>query len=169
MDVIRQRGRRSARTLVVAVMHNPEKHGFLPVPMRVELLKTACRGLNNVRVIAHGGLLIDCAHEVGAKAVIRGLRPLGDFESEYQMAQVNKRLGGVETLLMTTSDDCAQHILKHRSAGGGLRRGHFADGAGGHGAADSWRRSPKNKAEITRCLEHRIWKMNADIADGIRT
>ena len=90
MDVIRQRGRRSARTLVVAVMHNPEKHGFLPVPMRVELLKTACRGLNNVRVIAHGGLLIDCAHEVGAKAVIRGLRPLGDFESEYQMAQVNK-------------------------------------------------------------------------------
>ena len=91
-------------------------------PMRVELLKTACRGLNNVRVIAHGGLLIDCAHEVGAKAVIRGLRPLGDFESEYQMAQVNKRLGGVETLLMTTSDDCASissSIVRQVAAFGG--------------------------------------------------
>lgn len=70
MDVIR-RAAALCPELVVAVMHNPEKHGFLPVPMRVELLKTACRGLNNVRVIAHGGLLIDCAHEVGAKAVIR--------------------------------------------------------------------------------------------------
>lgn len=104
-------------------MHNPEKHGFLPVPMRVELLKTACRGLNNVRVIAHGGLLIDCAHEVGAKAVIR--RPGGlwaTLKCEYQMAQVNKRLGGVETLLMTTSDDCASissSIVRQVAAFGG--------------------------------------------------
>lgn len=52
MDVIR-RAAALCPELVVAVMHNPEKHGFLPVPMRVELLKTACRGLNNVRVIAH--------------------------------------------------------------------------------------------------------------------
>ena len=65
MDVIR-RAAALCPELVVAVMHNPEKHGFLPVPMRVELLETACRGLHNVRVIAHGGLLIDCAHEVGA-------------------------------------------------------------------------------------------------------
>lgn len=168
MDVIR-RAAALCPELVVAVMHNPEKHGFLPVPMRVELLKTACRGLNNVRVIAHGGLLIDCAHEVGAKAVIRGLRPLGDFESEYQMAQVNKRLGGVETLLMTTSDDCSEHILKHRSAGGRPSAGTFRRWCRRARRSRFWRRSPKNKAEITRCLEHRIWKMNADIADGIRT
>ena len=67
-------------------------------------------------------ILVDCAHEVGAKAVIRGLRPLGDFESEYQMAQVNKRLGGVETLLMTTSDDCASissSIVRQVAAFGG--------------------------------------------------
>lgn len=88
MDVIRRTAALCSQ-LVVAVMHNPEKHGFLSVPMRVELLETACRELPNVRVIAHGGLLVDCAHEVGAQAVIRGLRPLGDFESEYQMAQVN--------------------------------------------------------------------------------
>ncbi|MFQ9807606.1 MAG: pantetheine-phosphate adenylyltransferase [Christensenellales bacterium] len=167
MDVIR-RAAALCPELVVAVMHNPEKHGFLPVPMRVELLKTACRGLNNVRVIAHGGLLIDCAHEVGAKAVIRGLRPLGDFESEYQMAQVNKRLGGVETLLMTTSDDCASissSIVRQVAAFGGDISPMVPEGT----AQQILAALSQNKAEITRCLEHRIWKMNADIADGIRT
>ena len=121
MDVIRRTAALCSQ-LVVAVMHNPEKHGFLSVPMRVELLETACRGLPNVRVIAHGGLLVDRAHEVGAQAVIRGLRPLGDFESEYQMAQVNRKLGGVETLLITTSDDCASissSIVRQVAAFGG--------------------------------------------------
>ena len=117
-----ERASRLFDRLIVAVMHNPEKHGFLSVPMRVELLETACRELPNVRVIAHGGLLVDCAHEVGAQAVIRGLRPLGDFESEYQMAQVNRKLGGVETLLITTSDDCASissSIVRQVAAFGG--------------------------------------------------
>ena len=121
MDVIRRTAALCSQ-LVVAVMHNPEKHGFLSVPMRVELLETACRELPNVRVIAHGGLLVDCAHEVGAQAVIRGLRPLGDFESEYQMAQGNRKLGGVETLLITTSDDCASissSIVRQVAAFGG--------------------------------------------------
>ena len=102
MDVIRRTAALCSQ-LVVAVMHNPEKHGFLSVPMRVELL-------------------VDCAHEVGAQAVIRGLRPLGDFESEYQMAQVNRKLGGVETLLITTSDDCASissSIVRQVAAFGG--------------------------------------------------
>lgn len=58
MDVIRRTAALCSQ-LVVAVMHNPEKHGFLSVPMRVELLETACRELPNVRVIAHGGLLVD--------------------------------------------------------------------------------------------------------------
>ena len=110
MDVIRRTAALCSQ-LVVAVMHNPEKHGFLSVPMRVELLETACRELPNVRVIAHG-----------AQAVIRGLRPLGDFESEYQMAQVNRKLGGVETLLITTSDDCASissSIVRQVAAFGG--------------------------------------------------
>ena len=59
------------------------------------------------------------------------------------MAQVNKRLGGVETLLMTTSDDCASissSIVRQVAAFGG---DNFADGAGGHGAADSGGALPK--------------------------
>lgn len=103
MDII-SRAAGICDELVVAVMHNPDKRGALDVDMRVCLLEKACAGLPNVRVIAHGGLLIECAREVGASAVVRGVRPLGDFETEYQMAQVNRMLGGVETLLMTTSE-----------------------------------------------------------------
>ena len=121
MDIIR-RAARLCDTLIVAVMHNPEKAGALPVQKRVALLERACEGLSNVRVMAHGGLLIDCAAQVGAQAVVRGLRPLGDFESEYQMATINRRLGGVETLLMTTSEDVAgvsSSIVRQIAAFGG--------------------------------------------------
>lgn len=106
MDII-SRASRLCETLVVAVMHNPEKRGAMAVGDRVRVLQKACGGIPHVRVIAHGGLLIDCAREVGADAVVRGVRPLGDFESEFQMAWVNRRLGGVETLLLTTSEDVA--------------------------------------------------------------
>lgn len=121
MDVI-ARAAGLCGELVVAVMHNPEKRGALDVPMRLRLLETACRELRNVRVIAHSGLLVDCAHEVGASAVVRGLRPLGDFETEYQMARVNRMLGGVETLFLTTSDRCASissSIVRQVAAFGG--------------------------------------------------
>ena len=102
MDII-ARASRLCDTLVVAVMHNPDKRGAMDVQTRMQALMLACAGIPNVRVIAHGGLLVDCARENGADAVIRGVRPLGDFETEDQMAQVNRALGGVETLLMTTS------------------------------------------------------------------
>jgi len=57
--------------LIVAVMHNPDKRGAMAVADRVRLLEKACAGLGNVRVIAHGGLLVDCARENGVKAVVR--------------------------------------------------------------------------------------------------
>ncbi len=121
MDII-ARASRLCQTLVVAVMHNPEKRGAMEVADRVRILEKACEGLDNVRVIAHGGLLVDCAHEVGADAAVRGVRPLGDFEAEFQMARVNRRLGGVETLLLTTSEDVASissSIVRQVAAFGG--------------------------------------------------
>jgi len=102
MDVI-TRAARLCDTLVVAVMHNPDKRGAMDVEARVAALTAACAHIPNVRVVRHGGLLIECAKEQQADAVIRGVRPLGDFESEFQMAQVNRALGGVETLMITTS------------------------------------------------------------------
>lgn len=121
MDIIR-RAAALCDELIVAVMHNPDKRGAFPVMERIRLLEIACAGLSNVRVIAHSGLLVQCAVENGVKAVVRGVRPLGDFDSEYQMAQVNRMLGGVETLMMTTSEDCASissSIVRQIAAFGG--------------------------------------------------
>lgn len=102
MDII-TRASKLCGELVVAVMHNPDKRGAMDVCDRVRALTLASAHLDNVRVIQHSGLLIECARDVQADAVIRGVRPLGDFDSEYQMAQINRALGGVETLMMTTS------------------------------------------------------------------
>jgi len=121
MDIIRRAAALSDE-LIVAVMHNPDKRGAFPVGERVKLLEIACKDIENVRVIAHGGLLVACAAENGVDAVVRGVRPLGDFDSEYQMAQVNRMLGGVETLMMTTSEDCASissSIVRQIAAFGG--------------------------------------------------
>ena len=121
MDIIR-RAARLCDTLVVAVMHNPDKRGAMDVQTRVQALLLACADIPNVRVIAHGGLLVECARETGADAVIRGVRPLGDFDTEFQMAQVNRALGGVETLLMTTSPAYASissSIVRQIAAFGG--------------------------------------------------
>ena len=106
MDII-ERTARLCDELIVAVMHNPDKRGAFPAKERIRLLEKACAHLENVRVIAHGGLLVDCAREQEVSCVVRGVRPLGDFESEYQMAQVNRMLGGVETLMMPTSEQLA--------------------------------------------------------------
>ena len=106
MDII-TRAAGLCDTLVVAVMHNPDKRGAMDVTERVRALELATAHLPNVRVIRHSGLLIECARDVRADAVIRGVRPLGDFDSEYQMAQINRALGGVETLMMTTSPEYA--------------------------------------------------------------
>ena len=121
LDIIR-RASALCDELIVAVMHNPDKRGALDVPTRVRVLETACAPYPNVRVVAHGGLLIECARACGVTAVIRGVRPLGDFEAEYQMAQVNRMLGGVETLLMATSEELASissSIVRQIAAFGG--------------------------------------------------
>ena len=121
VDVI-ERAAALCDTLVVAVMINPEKPGVIGRQERAALLRKACAHIANVRVIVHEGLLIDCARENGAEAVVRGLRPLGDFESEYQMARINRMLGGIETLMLTTSEDCAgisSSIVRQIAAFGG--------------------------------------------------
>ncbi len=106
MDIIR-RAAKLCDTLVVAVMVNPAKPGKISREARVSLLEKCCRGIGNVQIVRHDGLLADCAKKVGAQAVVRGLRPIGDFESEFEMASVNRMIGGVETILLVTSPDVA--------------------------------------------------------------
>ena len=94
-------------TLYVAVMVNPEKRGAIERGERVRLLEMACRHLANVRIIEHSGLLVDCARDLEADAVIRGLRGVADYEQEAQMAATNRLLGGVETLMLASRGEYA--------------------------------------------------------------
>lgn len=78
--------------LVVAVYDRPAKDLMFTVEERVSLAKEALEDLPNVRVMPYGGLTVEFAREVGAEAIVRGLRAISDFELEYQMALTNREL-----------------------------------------------------------------------------
>ena len=103
MDIIR-RAAAIFDEVVVAVLHNPAKTGRFPVGKRLELLQKACEGIANVRLDSFDGLLVDYMRAQGASVVVRGLRTAQDFESEFQMAQLNRTMApGVETLFLPAS------------------------------------------------------------------
>ncbi|HIQ71196.1 MAG TPA: pantetheine-phosphate adenylyltransferase [Candidatus Onthenecus intestinigallinarum] len=107
LDII-ERAARLYDDVVVAVLHNPKKQGAFPVQTRLALIERACAHLPNVRAEFFEGLLVDYARQVGASVVLRGLRAVSDFEYEFQMAQMNRRLcPGVETLFMMTRPEHA--------------------------------------------------------------
>lgn len=106
MDIIR-RAAKLCDTLIVAVMINPTKPGSLSREERVSMLTRCCGDIENVIIVRHDGLLVECAKQYGARAVVRGLRPIGDFESEFEMASVNRMIGDVETILLITSQEVA--------------------------------------------------------------
>ena len=88
----------------VAVLRNPDKRGLFTVEKRLEMLKKTCAFLENVEVDSFDGLLVDYMRKIGARTVIRGLRAVTDFESEFQMAQINHQIAPeVETLFLMTS------------------------------------------------------------------
>jgi pantetheine-phosphate adenylyltransferase len=89
--------------LVVAVLVNPGKAGLFPVEERMELLRDAVADLPNVRVDSFEGLLVDYCRDHGIPVIVKGLRAVGDFEYELQMAQMNRELAGVETLFVPTA------------------------------------------------------------------
>src|SRR3972149_6046107 len=102
LDVI-ERAAQRLDALVVGVLDNPAKQPLVSGEGRVGLLKEATHDLANVEVEAFSGLLVEYATRRGIGVVVKGLRAITDFEFEIQMAQMNHRLAGVETLFMTTS------------------------------------------------------------------
>lgn len=90
-------------SVIVGVLENPAKQPLFAVAQRVAMLEEACSGLANVTVSAFSGLLVDFARERGPAVIVKGLRAVSDYEAEIQMAQMNHRLGGVETLFMPTN------------------------------------------------------------------
>lgn len=103
LDII-ERGSKTFEKLVVGVLVNVDKKGLFDIDERVGFIKLATKHLKNVEVVSFKGLLVDCIKENDAKVILKGLRAVSDFEYEFQMALMNKKLDPeVETLFMMTS------------------------------------------------------------------
>jgi pantetheine-phosphate adenylyltransferase len=100
VDLI-QRGSKLFDHLTVAILVNPVKNPLFTVEERVEMLEEVTAPLGNVSVATFDGLMVAFAREVGASAVLRGIRAISDYEHEFQMALMNRRLApDVETVFL---------------------------------------------------------------------
>ncbi|HEY7107304.1 MAG TPA: pantetheine-phosphate adenylyltransferase [Acidimicrobiia bacterium] len=105
LDII-ERTARHFDEVIVAVTRNPQKaDSRFNLEDRQEMLKEALQGIANVRIDTLKGLVVDFARDHGATAIVKGLRAVSDFEYELQMAQMNKRLSGVDTFFIPTGPD----------------------------------------------------------------
>lgn len=89
--------------LVVATGTNPSKSRLFDPDDRLEMLREACADLPNVTVMGFSGLIVDFCREIGAQAIVKGLRGGNDYEYELPMAQMNSHLTGVETVFVPTN------------------------------------------------------------------
>jgi pantetheine-phosphate adenylyltransferase len=102
LDII-GRASETFESVIIGALENPSKQPMFSLEERVAMLKEACSGMPNVTVVSFRGLLVDFAKSQGDAAIVKGLRAVSDYEYEIQMAQMNHRLAGVETLFMPTS------------------------------------------------------------------
>jgi pantetheine-phosphate adenylyltransferase len=91
--------------VTVAVGGNPSKAGLFSADERVEMMREVTKDLADVRVETFTGLLVEFCRARGIQAIVKGLRAVGDFDYELQMAQMNLRLTGVETVFVPTSPE----------------------------------------------------------------
>ena len=91
--------------VVVAVLVNKSKRSLFTVEERIGMLEEVTAPFGGVRVDSFHGLLVDYCREHDIRAIVKGLRAVTDFDYELQMAQMNQRLSGVDTLFMSTSPE----------------------------------------------------------------
>jgi pantetheine-phosphate adenylyltransferase len=96
--------------IVVAVLYNPAKQGTFAIEERLSLLEASLADVPNVRVEAFADrLLVDVCHDLGASAIVKGLRGGTDFAYELPMARMNKHLTGIETVFLP-GDPGFEHV-----------------------------------------------------------
>ncbi len=109
--------------IIVAVADNPGKHPLFDLTERVEMVKIVTQDYSRVEVVSFDGLLVTYVKQRGAHSVIRGLRAISDFEYEFQMALVNRKLDSeVETVFLMPSEEYAyltSSIIKEVATLGG--------------------------------------------------
>ena len=105
LDVL-YRASRLFDEVIFAVANNQSKQVLFSVSERVKLMGLSCQHIPNVRVASFNGLLVDFARKSEAKAVVRGLRAVSDFEFEFQTALMNRSLEpGLEALFLMPSEE----------------------------------------------------------------
>ena len=92
--------------VVLAIADNPEKSPLFSLEERIELARTVLKSSDNIAVVGFSGLLIDFARECKAGVILRGLRAVSDFEYEFQLASMNRKLDSeIETVFLTPSEN----------------------------------------------------------------
>ena len=92
--------------VILAIAHNPEKSPLFSLEQRIELAKGVLTQSDNEEVTGFSGLLIDFARQCNANVVLRGLRAVSDFEYEFQLASMNRKLDcNIETVFLTPSEN----------------------------------------------------------------
>jgi pantetheine-phosphate adenylyltransferase len=130
MDII-ERAAALVGKLVVGIYENPTKQPLFPLEQRVSLVEEVVAGLSNVRVKAFKGLTVDFIRQVGGKVMVRGLRANSDFEREFEMALMNRKLApDIELLCLMTSSQyqfLSSSLIKEVAKLGGCLEGMVPD------------------------------------------
>jgi len=130
LDLI-ERGSKIFEELIVAILRNSEKDPLFTLPERLEMLRSMVRHCPNVRVDSFDGLLVDYAMKNNAKAVLRGIRAISDYEYELQMALMNRKLQPqMETVFMASGETysyLSSRLVKEIFRLGGSVRGLVPD------------------------------------------
>ena len=132
--------------VVVAVAPNPAKHPLFNLSERLEMVALVMKDLGQVEVTTFEGLLVDYVERTGAHAIIRGLRAISDFEHEFQMALINRKLAKhVETVFLMPSEEfsyLSSTIIKDVAHHGGCLTEFL-------------------HPEVARRLQERIWSLKS--------
>ncbi len=109
-------------SVFIAAFDSAKKTALFGLDEREDMLREATQGMQNVSVLSFDSLVVDVARQVGACALVRGLRAVSDFEAELQMAQMNRHLAGVDTVFIPTSSSSsflASRLIREAARYGG--------------------------------------------------
>lgn len=102
IDIVK-RGKQLFDKIIVAILHNPNKKSLFTVDERMEMLQESMKNVPGLEFDIFDGLLVDYAKKRGAQAILRGMRAVSDFEYEFQLALMNRKLNrDVQTVFLMT-------------------------------------------------------------------
>lgn len=91
--------------LVIAIGVNDTKKTYFPLEKRIEMIQQLYKSDTRISVVSYNSLTVDFAEEIGASCIVRGIRTINDFEYEKTIADMNRTLAGVETIVLFTEPE----------------------------------------------------------------